>query len=486
MAQNIWNIINVLLIINTIFAIITVFRQRDRDIASVWAWLLVLVLLPGIGFIIYVFLGRKISGKDIYNLQQQVAMGLPHYLDEHEEEAKRQHRLFNFYRKFRGPHIDLANMFLEVGHSTLTTNNQIELITDGHEKFDQLLEDLSRAKHHIHICYYIFRSDDIGSQILRILENKAAEGVEIRFLYDPFGARSLRQSKLKKLRQLGGEVETSFGESVHLLNFRLNYRNHRKIVIIDGEIGYTGGFNVGDDYLGKYPKMGYWRDTHLRIEGDAVRHLQARFFIDWNASRQKDPVQYRDFYFPEASQEGNINAQIVASGPNSETQVIKKGYLKMISMAQESVYIQTPYLIPDDALIETLEIAVHSGVDVKIMIPNKPDHPFIYRATLSYASQLVETGAEVYIYDAGFLHAKTIVVDDQIVSVGTANFDIRSFKLNFEINCFMYSEEMALEQSAAFKEDCRVSYQLTEEMIANFSWWERFKQQFSRLLSPIL
>lgn len=486
MAEHIWQVINILIVINTIGAIITVFRQRNRDIASVWAWLLVLVLLPGIGFIIYVFLGRKISGKDIYNLQRQIEVGLPHYLEEHEEDAKYQHTMFTFYRHFRGPHVDLANMLLEVGNSTLTTDNDVEMITDGKEKFSRLLEDLERAEHHIHICYYIFRSDNLGSKILRILERKAQEGVEIRFLYDPFGTRSLKKSKLKRLIKLGGEVETSFGESVHLLNFRLNYRNHRKIVIIDGKVGYTGGFNVGDDYLGKYPKMGYWRDTHLRIVGDAVRHLQARFLIDWNASIQSDPVRYDDIYFPKADKSGNTNVQIVASGPDSEMQAIKKGFLKMISMAQESVYIQTPYLIPDDALMETLQIAIHSGVDVKIMIPNKPDHPFIYRATLSYASELVDAGASIYIYDVGFIHAKTIVVDDMLLSVGTSNFDIRSFKLNFEINCFIYDEDLAKEQSRIFKEDCQHSYLLTPEKVRNFSWWEKFKQQFSRLLSPIL
>lgn len=475
-----------LLFINTIGAIITVFRQKNRDIATVWAWLLVLVLLPGIGFVIYLFFGRKISGKDIYNIQQQIEMGIPHYLEEYEAIADYQYRMFKFYRHFRGPHIDLANMLLEVGHSTVTTGNEVELITDGEEKFTRLLEDLKKAEHHIHICYYIFRSDDIGSKILRILEDKARDGVQIRFLYDPFGARSLKHSKLKALQEAGGEVEASFGEKVHLFNFRLNYRNHRKIVIIDGKIAYTGGFNVGDDYLGKYPKMGYWRDTHLRIIGEAARHLQARFFIDWNAARKNDPIPYQDIYFPKSDTLGKTNIQIVASGPDSESQVIKKGFLKMISMAQESVYIQTPYLIPDDALLETLKIAIHSGVDVKIMIPNKPDHPFIYRATLSWASELVEAGAEVHIYDAGFLHAKTIVVDDTILSVGTANFDIRSFKLNFEINCFMYDEVLAMEQSKIFKADCAQSYLLTEEIIQNFSWWEKFKQQFSRLLSPIL
>lgn len=485
MSHFFWEIIRFLIIINTIFAIITVFRQKDRDIATVWAWLLVLILLPGIGFLIYLFLGRKISGEDIYNLQEQIESGLPAYLDEHEKIVEEQRHLFDL-QKIDVKEAEMAHLMLEVGDATLTSNNEIEIVTDGHDKFAQLLEDMSQAKHHIHICYYIFRPDEIGTKIINILEEKAAEGVEIKFLYDPFGARALRRSHLKRLEKLGGEAEPSFGERVHLFNFRLNYRNHRKIVVIDGKIGYMGGFNVGDDYLSQYEKMGYWRDTHLRIKGDAVNHLQARFLIDWNASSKDAPIAYDPIYFPQSSQINGAKMQIVANGPDSEMQAIKKGLIKMINLAKRYVYIQTPYLIPDDALIETIEIAINSGVEVHIMIPNKPDHPFIYRATLSYATQFVSLGVNVYIYDKGFLHAKTIVVDDKILSVGTSNFDIRSFKLNFEINGFIYDEALASEQAKIFIKDCEDSYELTSEMIENFSWWEKFKQQFSRLLSPIL
>lgn len=274
---------------------------------------------------------------------------------------------------------------------------------------------------------------------------------------------------------------------MHILNMRLNYRNHRKIVVIDGKIGYTGGFNVGDDYLGEYPEMGYWRDTHVRIVGNGVLPLQTRFLTDWNASADEaQQVPYDNQYFPIQETTGDVDLQIVSSGPDSTEQQIKKGFIKMISLARESVYIQTPYLVPDDAVLETIDIASKSGVEVHVMIPNKPDHPFIYQATLSYAEQLVEYGAHVHIYDGGFLHAKTIIVDDEMLSIGTANFDIRSFKLNFEVNTFMYSEKLAQAYHAQYMSDLQHAYELTPDIIANYSLWERFKQQFSRLFSPIL
>src|SRR5699024_4870510 len=203
--------------------------------------------------------------------------------------------------------------------------------------------------------------------------------------------------------------------------------------------------------------------------------LQERFIIDWNASKKSESIAYEPFYFPMAETQGEKEIQIVSSGPDSESEAIKKGFLKMISLAKDYIYIQTPYFIPDDALKETIELAILSGVKVRLMIPNKPDHPFIYQATLSYAEELMKLGGEVYIYDKGFMHAKTIVIDDEITSVGTANFDIRSFKLNFEVNAFLYSKKTALEQTKYFEEDMKDSYLLTEEIVQAYSLWDRFK-----------
>lgn len=478
----------IFIFINTTISIFTVFADRNRDIAVIWAWLLVLISLPGIGWVIYLFLGRKISKEDIFNLREQSKVGLPQYLNAQYDLVKEQLLQFTEidFNKKKNKRYELAKLFLKVNQPPISNDNEVEFLVDGEEKFRQLIEDIKKAQHHIHICYYIFRGDKIGKAIVAALEERARNGVEVRVMYDAVGARTLKKSLFKKLEEYGGETQTSFASKVHLLNIRLNYRNHRKIVVIDGEVGYTGGFNVGDDYLSEYEHMGYWRDTHLKIRGSAVHQLQERFIIDWNASKKVDLLAYELDYFPEIVSKGDKEIQIVSSGPDTEDEAIKKGFLKMISLAKDSIYIQTPYFIPDDALKETLQLALLSGVEVKIMIPNKPDHPFIYQATLSYVEELMNMGAEIYIYDKGFLHAKTIVVDEELLSIGTANFDIRSFKLNFEVNAFLYDRDLSKEQVKYFEEDIQVSFKLTQEYIDTYSLWDRFKQQFSRLLSPIL
>jgi cardiolipin synthase len=377
-------------------------------------------------------------------------------------------------------------MLLEVNQPPLTDDNSVDSYVDGEEKFKALIDDIKKAKHHVHICYYIFRSDKLGTAIVDALEERAKNGVEVRVLFDLIGGRTIEKGFFDQLKAYGGQIEEAFGSRFLLQNIRLNYRNHRKIAVIDGEVGYVGGFNVGDDYLGEYEHMGYWRDTHLRMEGSAVHQLQQRFIIDWNASRKTELISYESTYFPTMRLKGDKLVQIVSSGPDSEDEAIKKGYLKMISIATQSIYIQSPYFIPDDAIKEALQVALLSGVKVRIMIPNKPDHPFVYQATLSYAEEMMNMGAEIYTYDKGFLHAKVLIIDDEITSVGTANFDIRSFKLNFEVNAFVYDDNIAKEHVSYYMDDVEESVLLTPEFFEGFSLWNRFKQQFSRLLSPIL
>lgn len=471
--------------LNSALAVFTVFKEKERDIAAIWAWLLVIIMLPGFGFIIYLFLGRKISRESIFDLQSQEKIGMPQ-LVESQKKLIESENLDVPESAYQDKTFEMVRLFLESNEAVLTKGNKVKIISDGNEKFNRLIADIKKAKHHVHVTYYIFRGDDIGLKLLNALEEKAMQGVEVKVLYDPVGARVLGKHFFDRLRSCGGEAEPFFGSRFFLINVRLNYRNHRKIVVIDGEIGYTGGFNVGDDYLGLYENMGYWRDTHLRIEGNGVLSLQTRFLMDWNASAKDRTVDYKESYFPFSSLKGSTDMQIVSSGPDDEVHSIKKGFIKMISMAKESVYIQTPYFIPDEALMETIKVAILSGIDVKVMIPNKPDHPFIYRATLSYVEELVNSGAEVYIYDNGFLHSKTIVIDGEILSIGTANFDIRSFKLNFEVNAFIYDRYLAKKQVELFNQDITESYILTQQMINNYSTWELFKQQFSRLFSPIL
>ncbi len=479
-------LISLFLIVNTVLAVFTVFKEK-RAISTTWAWLLVLILLPGIGFIIYFFLGRKISKDQIFDLKTQHIIGIE--LDKEADKTRLRQHEFGLSEENDSPDtLEMINLFMDYSDAPLSEKNEVQIYADGYDKFGKLLEDIENAEDHIHVMYYIFRNDKLGKSIIDALAKKAAEGVKVSLLFDSLGSRGVRRKDFESLIKNGGQVGRSFERDFILMDSNINFRNHRKIVVIDGKIGYTGGFNVGDDYLGEYEHMGYWRDTHLRIEGEGVLLLQARFIMDWNASqRDKDNlIVIEERYFPEPEDEGDVLMQVVSSGPDTETQIIKKGFIKMINMANNSIMIQTPYLIPDEAVMEAFNIAIASGIDVKIMIPNKPDHPFIYEATLYYAQELAELGAEIYIYDKGFLHAKTIMVDSMVSSVGTANFDIRSFKLNFEINTFIYDADITTKLEAIYIKDIEDSFLLTKERSMQFTGWERFKQAFSRLLSPLL
>lgn len=480
------NIIGIVFIINTILAVLTVFKEK-REISATWAWLLVLNLLPGLGFIIYLFLGRKISQDQIFDLKTQKLIGITQVVDRQKEYLEKDTLTFP-------PAIDsdetyeLIQLILNKGDAPITSHNDVQIYNDGRDKFEQLIKDIYTAEDHVHIMYYIFRDDRLGSRIIRALEEKASQGVEVCLMFDSLGSRGVRSSSFKRLIDLGGKVIRSFERKYKIFNTNINFRNHRKMVVIDSKIGYVGGFNVGDDYLGEYEHMGYWRDTHLRLQGESVLALHARFIMDWNAST-KDPDQQlrpREEYFLVHECDTHTMVQILSSGPDSEDQMNKKAFMKMISQASESIFIQTPYFIPDEGFMENLKIAVASGISVKLMIPNKPDHPFIHQATLYYARELVKEGARVYIYDHGFLHAKLMVIDGIISTVGTSNFDIRSFKLNFEINAYLYNHELSGQLVDDFNRDIEVSYELTEERIAEFSKWQLFKQAFSRLLSPLL
>lgn len=454
--------------------------MEKRDISAAWAWLLVMLLLPGIGFIIYLFFGWKLNKRQIFNLKAQKKLGISDMAAYQKMSSQNRPDLKNTVEN------DLVKMFLSTDDSVLTTNNDLQIFTTGHEKFKRLFNDLKHAKNHINIEYFTIYDDDLGKQLRTILIKKAQEGVSVRVLYDLFGSKGSKQKFFKQLIDAGGEVTPFMRSKFGYYSFRINFRNHRKIVVIDGSIGYIGGFNIGDQYLGRNKKFGNWRDTHLRLEGSVVLQLQSRFFMDWNASVKNKKVQFSLDYFPQKPIQNKIPIQIVSSGPESDIQKIKQGYIKMIMGAKKTIWIETPYFIPDDALMETLLIAIRSGIEICMVIPKMPDHPFVYRATEYYAKQLLSAGAHVYAYQNGFMHAKTIVVDGKIVSVGSANWDIRSFKLNFEANAFIYDDKIAQKIITTIKRDLRESIELDEQYFKRQSTWKKLRQLGSRLISPIL
>lgn len=469
------------IVFNITLGISIIFLER-KDASSTWAWLMVLLFIPIFGFFFYLIFGKPISKRRIFTWDTKSRLGVKTAVQAQLRALEK--KRFKFKHEEIAEYEDLFYLNLRSDDAIFTQENKVDIFTDGVEKFDALIQDLERATDHIHLLYYIIRDDQLGSRIADVLIKKANEGVEVRLLYDDMGSRSLGRKYIRKLRHSGAYVESFFPPKIPKINFKINHRNHRKLAIVDGQIGYIGGFNIGDEYLGGDKKFGYWRDTHLRINGDAVRNMQTRFILDWNQA-SRDHIKYEERFYA-AAPSGDVGVQIVSSGPDSDWEQIKNGYIKMIMSAKKYIYIQTPYFIPDESLRDALRIATLSGVDVKIMIPNKPDHPFVYWATLSYIGDMLESGADVYIYQNGFLHAKTIVVDGKIASVGTANIDVRSFRLNFEVNAFLYDKKITQQLVDAFNEDVTLSTQMTKKLYDKRSLGIRFKEAISRLISPVL
>ncbi|MCI1590061.1 cardiolipin synthase [Heyndrickxia oleronia] len=469
-------------ILNFILSGIVIFLER-RNIGATWAWLLVLLFIPVAGFIIYLIFGQNLSRRRIFYWKDQEKIGIKE-ISQRQIDMLRNNN-FPFHDERTVQYKELVYMLLVNDDAVMSHDNDVEIFIDGDDKFQSLFEDIRKAKDHIHLLYYIVRDDLLGQKLVELLTIKAKEGVTVRFVYDDMGSRRLPRKFFKSLVDAGGQVASFFPAKIPMLNLRVNFRNHRKLAIIDGNIGYIGGFNIGDEYLGLNKRFGYWRDTHLKITGKAVYAMQTRFILDWNQASSKE-IRYEERYFPDIPSIGYTDVQIVSSGPDSEWEQIKNGYIKMINSAKKYIFMQTPYFIPDDSLLNAIKIAILSGVDVRLMIPNKPDHMFVYWATYSYVGELLKTGAKVYIYDNGFIHAKMLVVDGKIATVGTANIDNRSFRLNFEVNAFLYSHHISKKLEKIYMDDMGKSKELTLEEYLLRPKWIRFKESISRLLSPIL
>ena len=469
--------------VDMIFAIIIVFFER-RSPKSVWAWLLVMVFLPGVGFIFYLFLGQDMHKRKMFRIKE-LEDKLSEAIHIQERQAKSM-ELEKMDKNLQG-FSDLIYYNLQSSGAVLTDDNDVDIFTDGNDKFEALLEDLEQAKSFIHLEYYIIKNDELFQRIAEVLERKAAQGVEVRVLFDAMGSRTVRHSYWKQLRKKGIRTAEFFPAILGRFQLRINYRNHRKIVVIDNKVAYVGGFNVGKEYIDRDPKFGHWRDTHLRIQGTAVMSLQLRFILDWNYAAKEDLLAEKKLFEGlELGKRDQVEMQIVSSGPDNTLEQIRDNYLRLFSKAKEHIYIQTPYFIPDDTLLDTLLLAVRSGVEVNLMIPCMQDHPFIYWATYSYVGELVRAGANCYTYDKGFLHAKGVCVDGKAFCYGTANMDIRSFALNFEVNAVVYDKALSEKMEAIFREDLKDCTHITKELYESRSLPIRIKEQFCRLLSPLL
>ncbi len=472
----------VILIGNIILSGLIVFFER-RNPSSTWAWLLVLLFVPVLGFVIYMVFGRD-SRREKMFLEKEKYDRAVYRSDVESVRKNREQKQSIRNKELLLEHenlADLAHLHMNSG-SWLTFNNKLDYYNNGEDKFRALIEDIRRAKKHIHLEYYIWRGDGLGRRIMEELTQKAAEGVEVRILYDGIGNARLPANFFEPLHKAGGFTAAFLPRFI----VRLNYRNHRKLAVIDGEIGYIGGFNVGDEYLGIKKRYGPWRDTHLRFQGDAVDQMQMRFIKDWNFTSPKGRIEISEAYFPEREQIDGVPAQIVSSGPDTRWNNVRNGFFKMMNEAESHIYLTTPYFVPDDSIFESLRVAALAGLDVRIIFPGNPDHFFVYWASMSYLGELLEAGVRCYQYERGFIHAKVLTIDGRVATVGSANMDVRSFVLNFEVNAFLYDRETTEFLEKEFENDLHYCVEITKDWYYRRKWWFKVKEAVARLVSPML
>lgn len=479
---DIWRwIFSNIIYINILFAIIIVFFQR-REPQVVWTWLLVLVCLPIVGFVLYVIIGQDFHKRNMFKTKEISDMVSANISKQ--QENIRRHDISGIDEKY----IDMVMYNLESSEAAYTTDNSVDIFDDGMKKLECLCEELKKAKEFIHIQYYIIRDDEAFNMLIPILIDKAKEGVEVRVLYDAMGCRATGSKLWNRMTSNGIKVGEFFPAYLKRFQMRANYRNHRKIVVIDNKVGFVGGFNIGREYLSKDEKFGYWADLHLKITGSAVYGLENRFILDWSYATKENLVADHKYSIVEVSDTGSgkTGMQVISSGPDSKYMNIRNNYLILIHKAKKRICIQSPYFVPDEAILGALKIAILSGVEVNIIIPCKPDHMFVYWVTYSYLGELIEAGAKCYTFNDGFVHGKYLTVDGEVCCVGTANMDIRSFKLNFEVNVTVYDSEVTAKIEESFENVKKNSTRVTEYDYATRGIKIKIKEQLCRLLSPLL
>lgn len=482
-----WQAIGIIILygITTLVAVKALLETKTTG--KTLAYLMLLFFLPGIGVLVYLLVGMNRRVNRIYSRKWLSNVRLSERLKTYLQQENRQ--TLTEHSALVSNKTGIARLLFRDSLSPITANNEAILLLNGEEKFPLLREALLGAKHHIHLEYYIFEEGIIGSELIEILQAKARAGVEVRFIYDDFGSSDINRRFLKQMRASGIQVFPFY--RVRLLANRLNYRNHRKIVVVDGHTGFIGGINVADryinhpDYRKAHPGWPFWRDTHLCIKGPGVHTLQFLFMGDWNFCADVDmPITHE--YFPDIPDTGDDLVQIAASGPDSERSSIMLSYLAAINQAEKSVYITTPYFIPNDSVLHALQQAALSGRDVRLLVPSVSDSKVVNMASESFYEDLLTCGVRIFRYNKGFVHSKTMVVDENLSVIGTANMDIRSFDFNFEVNAFVYSKQMNWKLTEAFLQDLMHCTELTLEAWVERGRWKRLGEAVVKLFSPLL
>lgn len=456
----------------TILGIILVIITDNRNPLKTLPWIIVLVLAPVVGLVFYFFFGQNLSKQRI--ISRRTRKRITMQLEESEHTG--------------GPEIPpryrpLASLLLKTLHSAPLYGSRIEVYTDGQSKMEALMTEIGRARHHIHIQYYIFSDDETGCRLRDALVAKAREGVEVRILYDDVGSNSTKKAFFNGMRSEGIEVYAFLHVKFPLFTSKVNYRNHRKIVVIDGRTGFIGGMNIADRYV-RGTKWGIWRDTHFRIEGSGAAGLQASFLSDWSATT-KEHISGAAYYPPVERFTDNI-LQIAPSGPFGKWRALLQADSYAIARARQRVWIQTPYYLPSDVLNTALQEAALAGIDVLLMLPARSDSKIVDLASHSYLDDMMKAGVKIAFYTPGFLHSKLLVIDDMLSVIGSANMDFRSFEHNFEVNAFVYDREFAARMAAVFEEDLTHCHILTAAEWFKRPRGRRVAESFMRVFSPLL
>lgn len=452
-------------------SVVIIVVSENRNPVKSLAWLTVLLVVPAFGLVLYIVFGRNIRNTHIV--------------------SRRNRRLLRKLESINNPAdsqwpksqqaTQIIQMAKKLTSATLYSGNDAIIYSEGHDKFEQLLSDIRSARHYINMQYYIFRGDKLGRQVQQELIKKAREGVKVRVIYDHVGSFRTPSKFFKELRDAGVETHPFFKVVFPWFGTHVNWRNHRKMVIIDGEIGYVGGMNIADRYVVGY-RRGAWRDNHVRIIGPAVAALQSSFSVDWTFL-DKPLLTMTGTPQPQSA---NMHMLLMTSGPTSQWSNIAMLYHHAISGARKRVFIQTPYFLPTEGLLRTLQASALAGVDVRVMVPRHSDSSMLTYASRSYFAECMRAGIKIYQYEPGMLHSKTIVIDDDISVVGSTNFDFRSFEHNFEASLFVFSAEFNQKLRQVFADDMGQSSRVVPAQWVHRPFLERALSSFMRLFSPVL
>ena len=458
------------------FIILTIILDNKKPEKS-FAFIFLILLIPVGGVVIYLLFGAQYQKKKLFTKKRYFDKV---YLNQITELSKQplENLALKSYSK-------LPTLFYNIEHVNFTLNNQIDILINGEEKFPALLQEISMAKISIHLDYYIIVDDVIGTKIIDLLCKKSQEGVKVKLIYDDVGS-SISRKSLSKLKNHGVEAVAYMPVLFSRLAHKANYRNHRKLVVIDNETGFVGGININDKYINSNNNDLYWRDTHILIKGEAVIDLQYVFISDWYFASGKKIDLKEVRYINRNKVQTQIPTSILGSDYGKNNQSIMEAYFGMITSARKEILLTTPYFIPDESIFNALKITSKSGVKIKVIIPKKPDINTAHFASQTYLKGLLQSGVEVYYYTKGMMHSKTMIIDGSVSTVGSTNMDQRSFSLNAEVNAFIIDETIAEKLKFHFEEDLKDCYKLQLEELKNRPWYIKVLCSISRLIAPIL